>query len=143
MIQVTTTGFDDVFNRLRLIPDGQDKALARTADEVFDFVEHRVDAHTQTGAMRDSLFIRKRGDTYLIGHDLGRAPYSVFVHWGARPHVIEPRTKKALRWVAGGAFAFAKRVNHPGYRGDPYLVDAANAMPAMFQRHAENVIRGI
>jgi hypothetical protein len=48
------------------------------------------------------------------------------VHWGTRPHKIRPKTKKALRWAQGGAFQFAREVNHPGYRGDPWMIRAAD-----------------
>lgn len=143
MITVELTGDQDALTRLRAIPRGINRALAKTADEVFDFVERRVDSHTKTGAMRDSLFNRRDSETsYTIGHDLSRAPYAVFVHWGSRPHVIEPRNRRVLRWPSGGAFAFARRVNHPGYAGDAYLVDAAREVPAIFARHMQSIIEG-
>jgi hypothetical protein len=30
-----------------------------------------------------------------------------------------------LRFAVGGGFAFAKKVEHPGYRGDEFLYNAA------------------
>jgi hypothetical protein len=64
---------------------------------------------------------------YEVGLDLQVAPHGAFVHFGTRPHVILPRDKKALRWVgAGDGFVFAKRVDHPGYEGDPFLYNAAD-----------------
>lgn len=140
MITVSLDGLGEALQRLGAVPRDADAAFARTADEVFDFVESRVDTHTKTNTLRDSLFHRREGNDYLIGHDLSRAPHAVFVHWGTRPHEIRPRLRKALRWPAGGAFAFAQRVQHPGYEGDPYLRQAARKAPAIFERHVRQLL---
>ncbi len=50
----------------------------------------------------------------------------MFVHWGTKPHEIRPRRRKVLRWPAGDEFVFARKVRHPGYEGDAYLVRAAD-----------------
>ncbi len=41
---------------------------------------------------------------------------AAILEWGGqtRPHVIVPVNVKALRFMAGGATVFARRVNHPG-----------------------------
>lgn len=61
--------------------------------------------------------------------------YAQVVELGSRPHVIVPRRRKALAWGksrrlsgsarAGSDMIFAKRVNHPGTRAQPYLKPAA------------------
>jgi hypothetical protein len=70
-----------------------------------------------------------------VGHDGQRAPHAEFVLFGTRPHIIRPKDKKALRWVSGNGFVFARVVNHPGYLGDNYLetaaTDAIKAMPGI------------
>ena len=63
--------------------------------------------------------------------------YAAFVERGTRPHIIRPRTKKALAWggprtlggrlrvkngVTASATNFATVVHHPGTRAQPYLV---------------------
>jgi len=53
------------------------------------------------------------GNTSLID-------YAVFVYYGTKPHVIEPKRKKALK-TPYGTF---KKVNHPGTKANPYLDDA-------------------
>ena len=124
----------DVFERL----DSQlaDRAVRRLAQKAFDDTQLAADRHTQSGAMARSVFIRPISDGFEVGNDLQVAPHAWFVHWGAQPHVIRPSTKKALRWPAGGAFVFAKFANHPGYEGDPYLVDFARDAP----RHLNDII---
>lgn len=48
--------------------------------------------------------------------------YAQYVSSGTRPHVILPKRGKALRFVVAGKVVFARRVNHPGTRANPYLV---------------------
>ena len=101
------------------------RALAKTGDSVFDLLYAAADKHTKTGGMIRSLNQSFNGTAYTIEHNLQQAPHAAFVHWGARPHVIKPRNKKILRFPVGGAFVFARSVNHPGYKGDPYFVTIA------------------
>ena len=53
------------------------------------------------------------------------APLCAVRHLRHAPHRIAPK-KKVLRWAGGGAFKFAKWVNHPGYIGDNYMIRAAD-----------------
>jgi hypothetical protein len=118
------------------------RALAKTGDSVFDLLYAAADKHTQAdkpgdkyskgttgGALAQSLKATRQGNAifaaYIIEHNLQQAPHAAFVHWGTPPHVIKPRDKKKLRFPVGGAFAFARAVNHPGYKGDPYFLTVA------------------
>jgi hypothetical protein len=69
---------------------------------------------------------------------IASADYATFVETGTRPHTIRPRNRKALRWAAsagdarlsgtprsGGRVRFAKRVQHPGTRAQPYMIPGA------------------
>lgn len=73
------------------------------------------------------------------------ASYGEYIHDGTRPHVIRPKDKKALRWPGGNGFIFAKRVNHPGTKPDPFLYEAAEneraSINATFDRYTEEAIR--
>jgi len=121
----------------RLVPETQQQVLNGMAQVAYDTAQRQVDTHTQTGALARSLRLRPEGESaWIIDHSLQHAPHAVFVHWGTRPHVIRPKTKKALRWVGGSGggtgFIFAKFVNHPGYAGDAYLVKAADEAVRQF-----------
>lgn len=48
--------------------------------------------------------------------------------------------KLVLRFPVGGGFRFAQFVNHPGYKGDPWMVRAAALAPAIFTRHVQDQI---
>ena len=132
-------GEERIRQRLRqLVPELQAEATRAGAQAAFDSAQRGADAHTKTGAMARSLKMRPIRSGYEVYHDLQMAPHAVFVHWGTRPHVIKPKNKQALRWPAGGAFAFAKVVNHPGYRGDAWMLrarrDAERAIIAIANR---------
>lgn len=53
------------------------------------------------------------------------ARYVMPHHDGARPHQIRARRKRALKFQVGGRTVFAKSVNHPGNRANPFLLRAA------------------
>jgi hypothetical protein len=53
-----------------------------------------------------------------------RAPGGFFVEHGTRPHTIRPKRAKALRWVGPSGPIFAKKVEHPGTRAQPWLAPA-------------------
>ncbi len=141
MLTLTPDNLDALGKRLLGTTDQAEQALAETAQEVFEMIEARVADHRQTGDLERSLELNRDGPgDYRIGHNESMAPHAVFVHWGTRPHEIRPSKKKALRWPSGGAFQFAKVVQHPGYEGDPYLVDAADAAPRIFQRRLAAIL---
>ena len=58
----------------------------------------------------------------VIGTNLRYAP---FVHEGTAAHDIYPRDAKALFWKS--ARHPVRRVHHPGYAGNPFLVDGVLA----------------
>jgi len=131
MIRVQIYGVEAARDRLGRIPEHIERAITAFAERVHELAMDGAGKHEKTGALVDSLGYgpKKIRGGWEIGHSLQRAPYAAFVHWGTRPHPIPkpgaPRKKKALRWAGGGGFVFAKSVNHPGYKGDPWLVKAA------------------
>lgn len=110
------------------------RSMAEAIDTISARVRTRMDAHTKTGAMLRSLRIEKTGPmSYRISAGGQMAPYTKFVHDGTRPHVIKPRNKRMLRWPTGGAgFIFARQVNHPGYKGDPWFDDITPQVKTIF-----------
>lgn len=128
------TGIQSIQAEMRRIGTLPSRALAAAAVEVEDYAEGEAARHNRSGRLVRSLTRRQDGAAWVIGHDGQHAPHALFVHWGSRPHRIEPRRKKVLRFPAGGAFAFSRGVNHPGYKGDPYFVRAAAQAPSLFER---------
>lgn len=157
MIKIDISGDKAIQETFKaFIPKVQKQALARLGAAIHDYVKERIGKHTKSGALEQSLRIIKPEGEFVIYNDLQRAPYARFVHWGTRPHVIEPkggvyksytdaegkrvrkgikkggRERKMLRWPVAGGFRFARKVNHPGYEGDAYFVDAAAEAPRLF-----------
>lgn len=133
--KITVEGTDEVRAELLRIGSLPAKALAALAVDIEDMAEAGAARHSKSGALIRSLERRREGADWLIGHDGQHAPHALFVHWGTKPHKILPKKKKALRWSAGSFFKFAKGVNHPGYKGDPYFARAAREAPALFEKH--------
>lgn len=129
---------DAVDRRSPRITEATAAALRGTAQAAFDFAQLRIATHTKTGAMARSLKLAKVPGGWSISNDLQQAPHALFVHWGTRAHVIKPKNKRVLRWAGPTGFSFAKSVRHPGYKGDPYLRDAARTVPADFVRRLKS-----
>ena len=140
------SGTEAIRRKLEQIGDNLAKrALAETAEEIEENIGEWAGRHTKpggTGALFRSIVARPLGDgsQWEIGHDLQVAPHALFVHWGTRPHKIKPKNKKMLRFPVGGKFAFAREVNHPGYRGDPWLAEQAAAAPKIFERRVNALL---
>ncbi|AJE32517.1 hypothetical protein B842_03320 [Corynebacterium humireducens NBRC 106098 = DSM 45392] len=65
--------------------------------------------------------------TRVSGEVIAEQDYALAVHEGTRPHVIRPRRVKALTWGKGAGRVFARSVNHPGSRPQPWLLNSARA----------------
>lgn len=143
MINIDVRGDDRTREMLARIGSQLGKrALSQTVVDAEDYVEAAAAVHTRTGALVQSIYKHQlRPLAWEIGHNRQQAPQAVFVHWGTRPHRIEPKNKKALRWAGPAGFRFARGVNHPGYKGDPWLVRAAREAPRHFERHVAQLLR--
>lgn len=86
-------------------------------------------APVRTGRLKASIHpdpVRRSGPWSISTGVSADAPYAAPVHEGARPHVIRPRNARALRFEINGRVIFARRVNHPGQRAQPFLTNAAH-----------------
>ncbi len=139
---IRVAGATEAAQTLRGLPERLERTtLLRMSQIAYDAALRGADRHTKTGALRQSLYNRAIPNGREVGHDPQRAPHALFVNFGTRPHVIRPKDKKALRWVAGNGFVFAKKVNHPGYRGDAYIVQAATEAVREFARIVGDAIK--
>jgi len=140
MVDVQVTGTEQVLATFAKLNDiMQRQAIAATAVKVENYAEQESARHNKTGALVGSLkkaLLSEGG--WKVFHDQREAPHALFVHFGTRPHVIKPKGKKALRWAKGGVFHFARVVNHPGNKADPWFNRAAAMAPAMFRAEVES-----
>lgn len=127
--------------QLLRIGKAANRALAKTAEDAEDYIESQAASHNRHGALVRSIYKRRIEGGWELGHDLQHAPHALFVHWGARAHVIRPKNKKVLRWPAGPAFRFASIVHHPGYKGDAWMPRAAAMAPRIFNQHLAALLK--
>lgn len=87
------------------------RELERRAGRVA--IRARVTAPARSYEYRSKIGVeRVAGGRTATVRVVARAPHSLIVERGSRPHIIEPRRKQALAWP-GGAHP-VKRVHHPG-----------------------------
>ena len=84
---------------------------------------------TPGGRLRASVTheIAKSGNL-VVARVGSNVDYLLPVHEGSRPHIIVPKSKKALKWNKRGRARFARRVRHPGNKPNPFLRDALRAV---------------
>lgn len=126
-----------MFNQQRFA----DNILERVVDEhvVVPAQKVHVDAYTnlsntmvnvQTGDLRSNLGWRMRRNRSKTDITISSTmPYSKFVHDGTRAHTIVPKVRDdgkpgVLRFKIGGQTVFSRRVEHPGTKPRPFLLDA-------------------
>ena len=163
MLTVSITGIDGVQEVLGRVVPKSEHAVLLLAERVHELAVAGAEKHRKSGALVDSF---GHGPTKIAGGwaieaNRQRAPHAVFVHWGTRPHPIFPKgaslstqkrlsgqfkvekgQRQVLRWSMGGRYIFARFVNHPGYKGDPFLSNAANQALREFPRMVEQSMKG-
>lgn len=85
----------------------------------------RREAPVRTGLLRVSLSDTREFTTLRVTHRVGtRVNYAYLVHGGARAHRIVPRRpggRLMFFWKKVGRWVSLASVNHPGFKGTPYL----------------------
>jgi phage gpG-like protein len=84
-----------------------------------------------TGRLRSSIIMEQDDDkNWIIGTSV---PYAEQIEIGMAPTVIRPKNKKALKFEIGGKTIFAKKVNHPGFKGSHMFLKGVNWAEANMQ----------
>lgn len=108
----------------------------------YNKTKEKASKHNVTGKMERSVFHRFKNGEGLVGVDLQKAPYALFVHFGTKPHTIEPKEKRALRFTSSSAkFIFSRKVNHPGYKGDLFLHESLQETMKHIDKIADNILK--
>ena len=107
------------------------------AQFIEEYVRQNPTFKPRTGRLQSSVqgkVVRTGGRTIVIrGQSDGRkAPYNQAIEFGARPHRIVARKKKALRFVVNGQPVFRRAVNHPGNKPYKFLYRATYAAGRKF-----------
>lgn len=100
------------------------EALERTAAFVVSSAAKAapVGNYKGGGNLRQSIRYAQAGQASF--RVIVNAEYGVYVDQGTRPHIILPRRKKMLAFQKDGRWIFAKQVNHPGTKANPFFSNA-------------------
>jgi HK97 gp10 family phage protein len=102
------------------------QVLVESANYIKAEMEAKVPV--RTGKLRNSISIQVETDRVIIGPNLQMAPYAGYVEFGTKPHEIRPKNPGGvLAFKMGGRMVFARKVNHPGTRAQPYVKPAFEA----------------
>jgi hypothetical protein len=104
--------------------------LRRRANNVQAYQLRRVPRRTgklaATSRKNEGLRALRPYVDVIIGRE-GETDYLGYVLYGTPAHVIRARPNRpnaALRFVSGGSVVFARQVNHPGTRANPFVQDS-------------------
>lgn len=110
------------------------RAFAFIGDKVVNDARRTTSFRDRSGALRRSI-LRGPVEGSVAGGDLrlemraggSGLAYAAAIHDGSRPHDIRPSRRRALRFVRGSDFVFARVVRHPGTAPRPFLDQALEA----------------
>ena len=111
------------------LESGLEGLLRRFADRVVEAA--RSKALKRSGYLASQISSVVEKDSAAI---YAKAPYSAYVEFGTRPHLILPKRARALRFEVDGEVVFARRVHHPGTQPQPFLFPAVyEAIPELIE----------
>ncbi|WP_371380900.1 hypothetical protein [Sporomusa aerivorans] len=106
--------------------------------------KHRFRSRTTMLEKSVDYEVNKAEMEATVSLDESVASYAPWVHDGTKPHWIERKAKKSLRWTQGGKFMFATKVWHPGTQKDQFLYEAGKAalprINQIFARAVEDLV---
>lgn len=124
MIELHITGgsaVTDGARRIRFFAErGMPQAIQSAIVQSTDLVQSTVARLTpvRRGALIGSIYKHVEPLRGVVASRLEKAPYGPIVEKGAKPHTITPKKGKYLVFKgAGGTPVFARRVEHPGFKG--------------------------
>lgn len=145
-IEITIQNIEKLTRAFEAAPAAVERRLAASLGKVARAIQETARANhrfkSRSGDLERSIdYTVNRGEMKAEVGILDDTPeYGKWVHNGTPPHKIRPSKRKSLRFVgdadifsgSGGqyGFVFAKSVNHPGTKADPFVHNAATKVDA-------------
>ena len=126
MTQVASADISKLATALRTSGKESDATTHQVLMDAANYIlsEMEVNVPVDSGNLRRSLGIRVKSDRIEIGPDAKVAPYAGYVEFGTAPHTIRPKAGKTLRFTVDGKVVYARVVNHPGTKPQPFVQPA-------------------
>lgn len=166
-LSVQLKGQNRIVRSLRKLSGETEKQTIQTTRRALQKIRTTAvrDVAVDKGRLRQSIRTREFAGG-LAGKVVTNVVYASAVEFGTKPHVIVPRRAKALRWIgqagsrvtdrkalfvsartgrlttskANARAQFAKRVNHPGTKAQPYMRPAYKQWKTWY---LANIPRGV
>lgn len=120
MYEIEIKNLKELQDAFKKSPQIVDKELQNATKEAGKLVlqTEKEEVPVKTATLKRSITLDYRPIQVSI---YPTVKYALPVHEGSKPHVIIPIRKQALAFKSGGKMIFAKRVNHPGYKGNRFV----------------------
>lgn len=125
-------------------------AATMWADRAEPLVQSALKQHApvgkgpNAGRLRDQI----RYERTLTGSSLtirytSNTPYTGYVLHGTQPHMIRPRNARVLHWVNATGGHFARFVNHPGTKPNPFPKRAVQPLVPELQKRFKTAVEEV
>jgi len=118
------------------------RGAERYVREIHETIDRGEAFTPRTGNLQRSIGWRPQDETSAVV--FANAEYAPYVEFGTKPHVIEPRNRRALRFPVGERYVFARRVRHPGSRPYPFFYkDFEERKRSVLKEFTEALLEGL
>ncbi len=118
-VSITINGLDELAGRFQAInKEAVQQALLESVNQRIIAVAKAI-APKRTGALQASIRAEPADDGLSV-NIIADKPYSKYLEFGTKPHLIEATNAKALHFAINGKDVFAKLVMNPGIPQDKF-----------------------
>ena len=140
MLQVTVENLDSFLAAFTKAPEAMARECRKAVKKGLSEIQLEAATNhsyvSRTGALDKAYRIKVSQDGLdgVISLDgrVSGAPYAYIQHEGTDPKnggkVVKPTTRKALRWIDGNAFVFAKSIKLGAIKGGKFLTNAGEKL---------------
>ncbi len=100
-----------------------------------------INCPVDKGRLRNSIHLNPTSPGYFRYFLRDGVQYGSDVEYGTSPHIIRPKSAKALKFSSKGKTIFSKKINHPGTPAQPFFRPALDQVKTVWVgRYFEQVL---